>query len=76
MLTNLRILLSAIAFILAFFSLFTRISILFSYVFILVSITFILSGVAEIQQKQKSKAIFCFIVGIITFFVGISDILP
>ncbi|MGR5977915.1 DUF3953 domain-containing protein [Bacillus cereus] len=39
---------------------FTRISILFSYVFILLSITFILSGVAEIQQKQKSKAIFLF----------------
>ncbi|PGB01265.1 DUF3953 domain-containing protein [Bacillus toyonensis] len=76
MLTNLRILLSTIAFILAFFSLFAQISILSSYVFILLSITFILSGVDEIQQKQKSKAIFCFIVGTITSFVGISDILP
>ncbi|MDT3493885.1 DUF3953 domain-containing protein [Bacillus toyonensis] len=76
MLTNLRILLSAIAVILAFFSLFAQISILSSYVFILLSITFILSGVDEIQQKQKSKAIFCFIIGTITFFVGISDILP
>ncbi|PFN27447.1 hypothetical protein [Bacillus cereus] len=76
MLTNLRILLSAIAFILALFSLFAQISILFPYVFILLSIIFILWGIDEIQQMQKSKDIACFIVVTIIFFVRISDILP
>ncbi|MGR3775640.1 DUF3953 domain-containing protein [Bacillus paramycoides] len=76
MLTNIQIILSAIAFILALFSLFAQISILFPYVFILLSIIFILWGVDEIQQRQKSKAIACLIVATITFFVGISDILP
>ncbi|MBE5104744.1 DUF3953 domain-containing protein [Bacillus thuringiensis] len=70
MLTNIRIILSAIAFILALFSLFAHISILFPYVFILLSITFTIWNIDEIQRKQKSKAISCFIVATITFFIG------
>ncbi|NWK67592.1 DUF3953 domain-containing protein [Bacillus paramycoides] len=72
----LRILIAAITFILALFSLFAQISILFPYVFILLSTIFIPCGIDEIQQKQKSKAISCFIVATITFFAGISDMLP
>ncbi|MBE7121562.1 DUF3953 domain-containing protein [Bacillus cereus] len=69
MLTNLRILISTIAFILALFSLFAQFPMLFPYVFLLLSVTLILLGIDEIQQNRKQKAFFCFLVSAVILFV-------